>query len=376
MKKKILFVVNVDWFFISHRLPIALACIEQGFEVHVACATTGRQSDIEKFGIFVHTIPLVRGSLSPYNFFRSILAITHILKSIKFDIIHLIAIQSIIIGGISTKILGVGPLIISISGLGYIFTGNGIPFFLKRKLIGGLLKFSLRGGKKHFIFQNLDDLKVLSNLISIKKSEITLIHGSGVDLVNFYYQPLLPENIVFIMVSRLLKDKGVIEFCESAKKFKALGYKADFFLVGEIDDGNPASLTKQEKELLPRIYNVQLLGHREDVDFLMANSSVVVLPSYREGFPKVLIEAAAAGRAVITSDVPGCRDAVSTDSAILIKPRNVTSLTEAMIYLSKYKNRIENMGLASRKLALDKYDISNVINKHLYVYQETLKNNF
>lgn len=373
MTKKILFIVNVDWFFVSHRLPIALKCINEGFDVHIACAITTHEANLTKLGIVVHPIPIKRGSFSIIHSIKALISIVRLINSIKFDIVHLIAIQSLVLGGIATKVFSLAPVIFSISGLGYIFIGNGLGFAIKRVIIKGLLRYVLTNIKRHVIFQNIDDANLLSNIAGLKTTELTLIEGSGIDLSNFFYKSDVPNKLVFLMVSRLLKDKGIIEFCEAARAFKKLGYEADFLIAGDIDDGNPASITLEEMESLPSIYGVKLLGFRSDIDLVMSNASVIVLPSYREGFPKVLIEASAAGRAVITSDVPGCRDAVTRESAILVKPRNSESLKDAMIFLSNKNEKIQMMGIASRSLALKKYDISHIVDKHYKIYSDQLK---
>jgi glycosyltransferase involved in cell wall biosynthesis len=219
------------------------------------------------------------------------------------------------------------------------------------------------------ICQNPDDRDILMNSAGLSLDKVAMIPGSGVDL-SAYPPTQFPEDVpLVVMAARLLEDKGVYEFISAAQLLRQKGVEARFQLAGELDTGNPAAI--REEELLRRCSEgtVEYLGHRQDVVTLFAQSSLVVLPSYREGLPRVLIEAAASGRAVVTTDVPGCRDAIVKDqTGILVPPRNVAALADAIQYLLEDMELCKRMGKAGRVLAEEKFAIEEVVSAHMEIY--------
>lgn len=374
MNKKLLFIVNIDWFFISHRLPIALEAIKQGFEVHIATEITDRAEILEELGLIVHPLTITRSNTGLFSNIRTFLQILKTIKKINPDLVHLVTIKPVLLGGIASRIARVPSVVVAISGLGYIYVSKGFRAKVRKWLIGKFYRISLNHHNSKLIFQNTNDMKILLEISGqpIKKTEI--IKGSGVDLKHFKYSSINNEVPIVVLAARLLADKGVREFVQAAEKLKKIGVIARFVLVGEIDPGNISSISNKEiKKWLDKGV-IEWWGHRTNIHEVFAMSAIVVLPSYYgEGLPKVLIEAAACGRAVITTDHPGCRDAIEPNvSGFLVPVRDPDSLADAIFNLLNNPELCNKMGLAGRKLAERDYGIDKVCNKHIEIYKSLL----
>ena len=370
MTKKLLFIINVDWFFISHRLPIALAAKKEGYAVHIACGITDKQEYLENLGLVVHPLNLSRGSTGIVQEFKSFIAIKKKLKSINPDIVHFVTIKPVLYGGIASRIIGIKNKVFAISGLGYVFTSDSFKTSILRAFIIQLYKIALGGRNSKVIVQNTNDRDILSKYKIIKKEQEILIRGSGVDLETYVYreEPIGIPNVV--MAARLLKDKGVLEFIEAAKILLHKGINAKFILYGDIDEHNPASLNTNELKHIKEESIIEVHGFVSNISEVFSKANIVVLPSYREGLPKVLIEAAACGRPVVTTDVPGCRDAIEVNkTGILVKVKDSQLLANAIKKLIENKNLRVDMGKAGRELAEKEFSIKKVINTHLDIYR-------
>lgn len=370
IKKKLLFIVNVDWFFTSHRLPIAVSAFKNGYEVHVACAITDRKEYLESMGLIVHPLNLSRGSTGIMQEFKSFRDIFKVLKVVKPDIVHFVTIKPVLYGGIASRLLMIKNKVFAISGMGYVFTSKSARTSLLRNFIIALYKLALGSKTSKVIVQNTDDRDILTRFNVIKESQEILIRGSGVNLETHIYEREPDSVPVVVMASRLLKDKGVMEFIEAAKILLKKGVSAKFKLYGDIDIHNPASLTQNNVDEVKKEGIIEVHGYTNDIAEVFSASHIVVLPSYREGLPKVLIEAAACGRAVVTTNVPGCRDAIEENkTGLLVKAKDSDSLAEAIEKLVDDKDLREKMGLAGRRLAEEEFSIKKVIDIHLNIYQ-------
>ena len=367
MRKKILFVVNVDWFFISHRLPLALEALKRGYEVHIACGITDKKEYLESLGLIVHPLNLSRSGTGISVEIKAFGEIYRTLKEINPNIAHFVTIKPVVYGGITSRFLSIHNKVFSISGLGFIFIKQGLKATLVRMLIKTMYKFALGGKNSHVIVQNPDDKAVLDSIVKVP---ITLIRGSGVDLSQYEYNEEKNENIKVSMACRLLKDKGVFEYIEAAKILKQKLPNVEFELYGDIDIHNPASLTSDDIEKIKNDGFVKVHGFTSNIAKVFSDSNIVVLPSYREGLPKVLIEAAACGRAVVTTDVPGCRDAIEPNiTGLLCKVKDSKSLASMIEKLIVDKNLRNSMGTAGRELAEKEFDINKVVEKHFEIYE-------
>mgnify|MGYP001770804580 FL=1 len=367
MSKKILFVVNVDWFFISHRLPLALEALKRGYEVHIACGITDKKEYLESLGLIVHPLNLSRSGTGIKGEIKAFFEIYRILKEINPNIAHFVTIKPVLYGGIASRFINIGKKVFSISGLGFIFIKQGFKASIARILIKTMYRFALGERKSHVIVQNPDDKAVVNSIVKVP---ITLIRGSGVDLNQYEYKEENNGNVKVSMACRLLKDKGVFEYIDVVKILKQKLPNVEFELYGDIDIHNPASLTSDDVEKIKKDGFVNVYGFSIDIAKVFCDSNIVVLPSYREGLPKVLIEAAACGRAVVTTDVPGCRDAIEPNvTGLLCEVKDTESLArmiEKLIIDEKLRNR---MGHKGRKLAEQEFDINKVVEKHFDIYE-------
>ena len=370
MKKKLLFIVNVDWFFVSHRLPIALEAINQGYEVHLTCASTGLDDYLTSLGIIIHPLRLTRSELSILAELKSMLQMFGIVRAIDPDIIHTITIKPVLYGNLIARLLRVKSRVVSISGLGYVFIADGVKGSLLRLLSSFFYRVALKGAYK-VIFQNQSDRDVLRRLKCVTKYQEVLIRGSGVDLDKF--QPTLEPNgkPVVMFVGRFLIDKGINEFVAAAVLLKKARPDVRMVLVGSVDSANRKSILEEELDYWIRNRVIEYWGQSDDMSSTLSQSNIVVLPSYREGLPKALIEAAACGRAIVTTDVPGCRDAIEPNiTGLLVPVKSCELLAEAILMLIDDSAFRLDLAANGRKLAETVFDIKDVINKHLDIYDK------
>lgn len=368
---RILFISNVDWFFISHRLAIAEKAQEEGFEVMVAAEDTGRSKEIKDKGIQFINLSFSRSGVNPVKEINTLIKFYKTYSSLKPDIIHHITLKPVIYGSIIAKLLRVKYVVNAVSGLGYNFTSQRVNTVSKIML--RLMQYGFNN-QISIIFQNKDDFKELCNLKVLSlKNKIYFIKGSGVNLQEFYPTNFPSFNIIKIVLpSRMLWDKGVKEFYEAAVLLKAKYFdRIQFVLAGMVDEGNKAGVPESLLKEWEEGDYFKWIGHQEDIFEVYKNSHIVVLPSYREGMPKTLIEACAMGRAIITTDAIGCRECVDEGiNGLKVPIKDVPSLAKAIEKLISNPDRIITMGQASRVKAEKEFDINAVINKHLEIYNQ------
>lgn len=369
---RLMFVVNVDWFFISHRLPIAIEAVRQGHEVHIATTLTDGLETMEQAGLVVHPVHVGRSDSGPFAALRLTYALFRLFRRVRPDLVHLVTIKPVLLGGIAARIAAVPAVVAAVSGLGFVFVSSGWQARFRRGVVGFLYRVALSHRRLKVIFQNAQDADTIMRSARLAARQVTLVPGSGVDLERFRPAQDWNARPVVVMASRLLRDKGVFEFVQAAKTLRCAGYgeqRVRFVLVGETDAGNPASLSTAELHEIAREGAVECLGHRGDMDRLLSEAHVVVLPSYREGMPKVLLEAAAAGCAVVTTDVPGCRDAiVPEETGVLVPAKDAEALVKAIESLILDPERCRGLGQSGRTLAEARYDVLSVVARHLEIY--------
>ena len=373
--KKLLILVNDLGFFISHRLLIAEASFAKGFDVVVGYGELGTADKdflINK-GFKIKHIPMYRVSINFVKELKTLLYVWKFFKIEKPDIAHLVTIKPYLYGGIISRLLGTPALVSAVSGLGTIFISKDLKFRIIRFLLYPIYKMAFNHINQKIIVQNNDDLKVLADWGVLKAIKTKLLKGSGVDINNFKNLEE-PSGIISIcFASRLLRDKGLNEFVLAAKILKERGVIAKFYVAGDLDLNNPTGLSIDDFNKLKKIEYIEVLGFQKDIPRLYANSHIICLPSYREGLPKSLIEAAAAGRAIVTTDVPGCRDAIIPNKTGLLVPvKNSYKLADALQWLIENPDKRVAMGKAGRKLAEKNFAVDNVVQNHLDIYQELL----
>jgi glycosyltransferase involved in cell wall biosynthesis len=371
--KKLLFVVNVDWFFLSHRLPIALAAQRSGFEVHLATGITDKLAILQAHGLKVHPLGLVRGGVGLLNAVQTVSDLRRIIKLVKPDVVHLVTIKPVLLGGWVARWMQVPALVSAVSGLGYVFTAHGLKARLRQGLVGFVYGWALGHRNQVVIFQNPDDRDTLLAATGLPHSKVEMIRGSGVDLTQYTVAHEVAGVPVVLFPARLLADKGVFEFVAAARLLRAKRIAARFVLAGLVDTANPTSVTQEQLEDWLAEGVVEYWGYRSDMPQVLASASVVSLPSYREGMPKALLEAAACGRAVVTTNVPGCRDALEPGvTGLLVSVRSAEDLAQGIEQLLTHPEQRKAMGMAGRHLAEQEFDVRAVVDKHLVIYQRLL----
>ncbi len=374
-KKKILFVVNSYKFFKSHRISIAKKLYKLGYDVNLICKVDIEIPQEEKNFLNIYDFRLLNINKNPLNFITDIFRFKKIVNKINPSHIHFISIVPILLATINRKFLSSFKVIISFSGLGYFAINKNFFTFLFNKIFYFLLKKLFLLDNVKVIYQNKDDLYLINKKIKLDNYPFIIIKGSGVDLEEFNYSSIKRKNtIVFTLISRILRDKGIAEFFEATKLLNNIKTKNNkkiiFNLIGDYDFNNPTSLKEKDVNNWSKLDNNFYLGFKNDIKESIEKSDVIILPSYREGMPKILLEASAVGRAIITTNVPGCRDCVIDNfNGKLIEPRSSESLKKAILFFINNINEINIMGLNSRKIAEKEYSLEGVILKHINIYE-------
>ena len=374
--KKVFMFVNVDWFFLSHRLPIAKAAVANNIEMIVYTDFTKEHGATFSKDFVLHQSPLRRVSKSLFHLIFEIFNSFLIIIKGKPDLIHAVTIKPILILGVVARLTST-PFVGAISGLGPAFVADNWLSKLRLKIVVSVFKFVFRSSKARAICQSASDRDTLISVGVSSTEKVVLINGSGVD-VDLYSpnKKLVDCDPYVLMASRMLGDKGVREFCLAAKKVhERLGHRFRFKLSGPVDSESPTFISNSDLRKLCKESGVEYLGNRSDMPELIASAVIFVLPSYyAEGVPKVLLEASACGVAIVTTDHPGCRDAiVSGKTGILVKPRDSAGLAKAMLELLEDEETLFRMGKNGRELALSFYRDTEVVKQHYSLYRQHLR---
>lgn len=374
---KVLFLVTEDWYFYSHRLAIARAVRNAGCEIIVATRVTNHRELIEKEGFRVVPIKLRRRSKNPFIELTSIIELIKIYRKERPTIVHQVAIKPVLYGSCAAKITGVPAIVNALSGLGFVFIANGWKNSIFREAIKFLYKLALLLDNLKVIFQNPDDRKTFVNAGIVDYNKTVIIKGSGVDPAKFKYSPE-PKGIPVVMLaSRMLWDKGIGELVEASRLLKASDIMCRVVLVGMPDPGNPASIPEDKLRGWHSEGIVEWWGHREDMPAVFSESHIVCLPSYREGLPKVLIEAASCGRAIVATDVPGCREIVRHGvNGLLVPPKDSKALARSLTILLQDPELRSHMGKKGREIAVSEFSEERVTKETIGVYRDLLKNHW
>lgn len=366
----LLFVVNNPAFFMSHRVPVALAAQQAGYDVHVATMDGPAVADIQALGMTHHPIPMTRSGKHPLQELGTLLALIRLFRRLRPQVVHLVTIKPVLYGGIAARLTRVPGMVAAISGLGFVFLSHSLKMRLVRSVVARLYRVALGHPNSRVIFQNANDRDKLKSLGAVRDDQVVIIRGAGVDLNAYRASPEPPEPpVVVTMVARLLRDKGVQEFVQAARLLRERGVPVTMQLVGGVDAGNPTSATQDEVDAWRQEGCVEALGERSDVAALYAAAHIAVLPSYREGLPKSLIEAAACARAVVTTDVPGCRDAIEPNvTGLLVPVRDAQALADAIARLAGDAALRQAMGAAGRGLAEREFNVERVARIHVELY--------
>jgi glycosyltransferase involved in cell wall biosynthesis len=376
-KPKLLYVVTEDWYFVSHRLSLARAAANGGYEVAAAVRVNSHAAPIETAGIKVLPLRhLKRSSVNPFNELAAIAELAGLYRRWKPTIVHHVAAKPVIYGGLAARWTGVPAVVNALAGLGFVYTSEGHRARSLRPLMRAAYRAALRHPRARLILQNADDVAAVSEQQLTDPSQIRTIEGSGVDARLFTPPPAEPLGTpIVVLASRMLWDKGVREFVEAAGVLRAEGkIDARFVLVGDADNENPSAIPQTRLDRWKREGLVEWWGHRDDMPLILQNSHVVCLPSYREGLPKVLLEAAACGRPIVTSDVPGCRSIVQHGvTGLLVPARDPAALATAIKRLLADERERRALGERARAMVLARFTIEHVNTATLATYAELLQ---
>jgi glycosyltransferase involved in cell wall biosynthesis len=367
--RRLLFVVNDTSFFLSHRLPVAIAAREAGFEVDLAALNTGGVDEIRAHRITYHPLAIDRTGINPAHDFRLLWQLVRLIRAVRPTILHTVTIKPVLYGGITARWLGVPSLVSAVSGLGIVFINDDTKTSLVRWVVRALYRLALGHGNSCAIFQNPDDLRhmVDGGLVSSKRT--ILIRGSGVDMSAFEPSPPPPGPPVVILPARLVWDKGVAEFVEAGRLLRQDGVRIRMALVGDLPVHN-RSVPEARIEAWVDQGAIEWWGYQPDMTRVYARSHIVCLPSFREGLPKALIEAAACGRPIVTTDVPGCREVVEHGvNGLLVPPRAPAALAKALRTLAGDCALRREMGRRGRERAVAEFSLDRVVAATLAVYE-------
>ncbi|MBT3048241.1 MAG: glycosyltransferase family 4 protein [Candidatus Thiodiazotropha sp.] len=370
----IIFVVNDPGFFLSHRLPLALAARDQGYEVCVATPPGDGVEQIKAEGLHYRRVSLSRSGANPLLELWTIWSLYKLYREMKPLIVHHVTIKPVLYGTLAARLAGVSAVVNAISGLGFVFLARGWFSAMARSAVLTSYRWLFSRKRLWVIVQNRDDYDYLLEKDCLSQEKIELIRGSGVDVERFMTKPEANGLPVVVLPGRMLWDKGVGEFVAAAQLLHRMGIRARFILVGGIDPSNPESVPAVRLAEWARDGDVEWWGNRQDMPAIYNLAHIVCLPSYREGLPKVLLEAAASGRAIVATDVPGCREVViEEENGLLVPARESGPLADALRRLITNPQLRHSMGLKSRVMAEAEFSIKQVVERHMDIYQRALE---
>lgn len=373
-KPRLLFLVTEDWYFVSHRLPLALAARDAGYEVTVVTRVREHGETIRAAGLKLIPFAWSRRGMNPLRELVVLLRLVALYRRENPDLVHHVALKPVLYGSLAARMIG-GHLCVvnAIAGMGFVFSSRTRLARLLRPLVVRAFRMLVGGRGRLLILQNPDDLRLLVEAKVIAADQVRLVRGSGVDPQRFILSAEPAGIPLVVLASRMLWDKGIAEFVDAARLLRAQGVAARFVLVGDTDADNPAAAPPAQLAAWRDEDVVEWWGRRDDMPVVLAAANLVCLPSYREGLPKVLLEAAACGRAIVATDVPGCREIVADgDNGLLIPARDAVALAAALGALLVDPVRRQRMGQRGRDRVLAEFSEARVVTETLAVYLELL----
>lgn len=371
-KTKLMFFVTEDWYFVSHRLALAKAAIAAGFDVALITRTGSHEKEIRDAGIRLYPFEIDRSGLNPLREITTLHKLYRIYKIEKPDIVHHVALKPVIYGSLIAKLVQTKGVVNALTGLGSVFSSNAPLSRLLRPLVLGMFKVALSGKNQRLILQNHDDADLFAKKKIVEPGLIRLIRGSGVNTGAFCAidePPSLPPLVV--LPARMLRDKGICEFVEAARMLHKKNVKARFVLVGKPDKQNPSSISPEQLAKWHEEKVVEYWGWHADMAAIFQDAHIACLPSYREGLPKSLLEAAACERPIVATDVPGCREIViDGKNGWLVPKGDAAALAAALEDAITNPDKRKAYGKAGRELVLSSMSEEKVISETLSVYRE------
>lgn len=375
---KFVLFANTDWYLYNFRLSTALALAAQGHEVVMLSPPGDFGSRFAGHGLRWVTLAMDRASLNPLREAKTLHALVWTLKRERPALLHNFTVKCAIYGALASRMAGVPAVVNAVAGMGYVFSSDRPMARTLRPVVSALMRGTLGGGHSRLILQNPDDAEAFTRARLVPMQRIRVIRSSGVDVARFHPppEPRGQQRLRVVLAARLLWDKGIGEFVEAARIVQRAGRDVEFVLAGTPDHGNPRSVSREQVEAWVDEGLVTWLGHVEDMPALLRSVDVMALPSYyREGVPKSLIEGAASGLAIVTTDLPGCREVVREHgvTGLHVEPRNAAALAQRLAMLDDDRALLRRLGERARAHALADFDERAVIRNTIEVYEELLQ---
>jgi glycosyltransferase involved in cell wall biosynthesis len=372
-RPRLLYLITEDWYFRLHWIGLARAARDAGFEVLLAMRVQEHGLEIRGQGFKLFPINLLRRSVNPIRELLAVIELARLYRAEKPDLVYHVAVKPILYGSLAARLAGIPSVINVFAGLGYTYTSDE----WKARLFRLLLKFGLNAACNSSgsiaVFQNEEDQAQLVRDHAVRRSHTRVIRGTGVDTDRFRPTSEESGDPVILLPCRMLWDKGVGEFLEAARLVKRQKPRVRFVLVGRCDEENPASIQSVQLHRWQEEGAIEWWGHRSDMPAVLGHAAVVVLPSYREGLPVSLLEAAACGKPIVATDVPGCRDVVRHRvNGLLVPPKNATALAEAIAVLLENPGLRNELGSRGRDIVVKEFSSTLVTRQTLALYDELL----
>jgi glycosyltransferase involved in cell wall biosynthesis len=371
--RKVALFANTDWYLYNFRLSLARALRQRGDEV-VLISPRGDYCDrFAREGLRWRELPMHRRSLDPTREARVLLDLFRLLRDEGPDLLHCFTIKPVIYGGLAARAAGVKAHVSSVAGLGHVFSSDDLGSRVLRGVLSNLFRLALAGRRRQLVLQNNDDLAYFTNHALVARERACVIPGSGVNTQRFRPGPeRRPERpLTVLMACRLLWNKGVRPYVDAARRIGEGGRDIRFLLAGQPDEGNPNAVPQTAIRQWVADGVVEWLGHVDDMAGLMDQVDVCVLPTtYGEGVPRSLLEGAASGKALITTDTPGCRDVVADGrTGLIVPPNDGAALARALVRLDADRALLERLGAAAREHVLNRFDEGVILASTLAVYE-------
>lgn len=369
MNKKILYLITEDWFFCSHFIERAVAARESGYDVVVVTREGAHGKQIRDAGLRLVPIEIQRRGVNPFKELGTLLRVLCIYRTERPDIAHHIALKPIFYGSFVSRLMHLKNIVNAPVGMGFIFSSGSVLARILRPFVNCAMRFLLNPLGSRVVFENQDDLANAVSTGRVRKVDAVLIRGAGIDLNAFPMRAEPEGKVTVVLTARMLWDKGIGEYVAAARLLLQRQIQARFLLVGAPDAGNPAAISLSQLEEWKSEGVVDWLGHRQDIPAILATSHIVCLPSYREGLPKSLLEALAAGKPVVTTNVPGCREVVEhEENGLLVPPKEVLPLADALALLIADAELRQKLGAKGRLRAEQEFSSGKVIDATLDLY--------
>lgn len=375
LRPKVMLFANTEWYLYNFRRSLALALRDAGYDVLLVSPPGPYGEKLRALGLRWVAAPMERQSLNPLRELALVNWLRRLIRTERVDLVHGFTIKCAVYGSLAARLARVRARVNAVAGMGYVFTSEATKARVLRPVVRALMQLALDGDGARLILQNPDDVALFERAQLVDAARVRLIPGSGVDCRRF--EPVSKRGAAkpfrVLLAARLLWDKGLAEYISAARRLRAEGRTIEFLLAGDPDPGNPAAVPEATVRAWVDEGVVNWLGHVNDMAALFASVDAVVLPSYREGLPKALIEAAACALPLVTTDVPGCREVVTDGvDGLLVPVRNAEALADAIARLQDDPELAARLGAAARTKALSEFDERIVIERTIDVYRELL----